>query len=193
MIPMLDPTDPFKKYWEPLGQYVNKFGALERFVDECLSDLMEAPYKETSMLLGGIDFLSRAKLLRTFCQETSVENEMKGLFIEIEEQNSFRNHLIRGDWIAISPSNYKRSEIQKLKMSLDQLEFDAGGETTTSLVTISIELMQTNTSKLKDLIARVAKTARAATAERASRQAVTHRVAEALREALVSRGHMPGS
>jgi hypothetical protein len=70
---MLDHADNFKKYWEPLGQYVNKFGALERWVDERLSDLMEVHYNETSKLLSDMDFLSRAKLLRAFCQGTSAD------------------------------------------------------------------------------------------------------------------------
>ena len=164
---MPDPTDHFHEYWEPIGQYVNKFGALERWVDACLSDLMGVPYRQTGMhLLSEIDFYSRANLLKTFCRKTSVENEMNDLFTEIEEQNSFRNHLVRGDWIAIPTHSDFEHEFQKFNLNRDSVS---------TLAHIPIDVIQTNASKLIDLIPKVVKTARAAIAERASHRAIFHR------------------
>jgi hypothetical protein len=111
---MIDPTDDEisaeydkhieameKPFWEPIGEFIFRFGNLERKVDESLSLLMGIEFYFVGMYpLGEISFLPKVKLLSAFSRGSDLQVQMKDVAGEIEDLNSFRNDLVHGPWVA---------------------------------------------------------------------------------------------
>jgi hypothetical protein len=90
-----------KPFWEPIGQYVFRFGMLERRVDIALSSLTGMDYFRVGMFVfSPTDFLARAHLLRVLTRGYAVADEMKKTVLDVEAQNTFRNNLVHGPWTA---------------------------------------------------------------------------------------------
>lgn len=107
-----------KPFFEPIGRYVFRFG-LERKVDEALCQLSGLEYFGPGQyIFNPIDFLARAHLLRVLARGSNFTTEVKQLTLDIEEQNTFRNDLVHGAWVAHF-SNYdgKKDAWQKLGLS----------------------------------------------------------------------------
>ena len=88
-------------FWEPIGRFVFNFGLLERLIDERLSELMDIEYVDHGMYaLSTMDLLTRANLLRVYCRkdDPAPQAEMKTIYLELEELNTFRNNLVHGPW-----------------------------------------------------------------------------------------------
>jgi hypothetical protein len=137
-------------FWEPIGRYVFKFGMLERKVDEALSLLMGVEFfQHGEFVLSEVGFLASARLLKTYCRGTDagLHAEMTEAFKEIEEQNTFRNALVHGPWMAYI-SNFKDGEGAAQKMSATK----TGNPKATNITPSEI---LANAVKVNDLIAKI--------------------------------------
>ena len=90
-------------FYEPIGHYVFEFGRIEHWIDVALSNLMNVNHHKVGRYpLHEIDFLARVKLLRVLARGSGsdIEAELKAATNEMEEQNTFRNNLVHGPWVA---------------------------------------------------------------------------------------------
>jgi hypothetical protein len=130
--PTLNPDDYERPFWEPIGQFVIRFGYLERSVDHAIASLLKIHERQGEALASQIASLrSRIRLIEKLSYLLTSDEAQReaatGIVDEVIELNSYRNSLVHGPWgsfhvsareelywskLTTNPQNFKTREFQ---------------------------------------------------------------------------------
>ena len=130
--PIINPDEYEEPYWKPIGQFVIRFGYLEKTIDWSITSLLELHNRQGEAVASQIlNLRSRIRLIEKLCYLVTADpvgrKTVTEIVKEIVELNSYRNGLLHGQWgsyhmsaseefywskLDVNPQNFKYREFQ---------------------------------------------------------------------------------
>ena len=126
--PIVNPVEYEEPYWEPIGQFVIRFGYLEKTIDTSITGLLELHTRQGEAVASQIlNLRSRIRLIEKLCYLVTADTEHRKAVTEIVEEivklNTYRNGLLHGQWGSYHMSGNEESYWSKLDVNPQNFKY----------------------------------------------------------------------